>query len=305
MAPADNPRPVVLLRPAVGIFPYIEIARVDHWVKNVFVLPGIIVALAFEPDALAGVSAYRVLAGLLAVGLVASSNYVINEILDSRFDAQHPTKRMRAIPSGRVRLSAAYVEWILLGAAGIALGTICGVAFVVTMAVLWAMGVVYNIPPLRSKDVPYVDVMSEAINNPIRLLAGWFIVGPRAIAPASLVCSYWLIGCYFMAIKRFSEYRMFNSRDVAVAYRKSFAHYTEQRLLVSVMFYGSAAMLFLGAFIVRYKLELIWSFPLVALVMAVYLSLAFKLDSAVRRKPRRSSIARLVWSSAWSFVRWR
>jgi decaprenyl-phosphate phosphoribosyltransferase len=42
-------------------------------------------------------------------------------------------------------------------------------------------------------------------------------------------------------------------------------------------------MLFFGAFIMRYRLELILSFPLVALVMAIYLSLAFKKDSAVQR----------------------
>ena len=42
------------------------------------------------------------------------------------------------------------------------------------------------------------------------------------------------------------------------------------------MFYGSAAMLFLGAFVMRYRLELILAFPLVSLVMAIYLTLAFK-----------------------------
>ena len=47
------------------------------------------------------------------------------------------------------------------------------------------------------------------------------------------------------------------------------------------MFYASAAMLFFGAFIVRYRLELILSFPLVALFMAMYLHLAFRSDSPV------------------------
>ena len=42
-------------------------------------------------------------------------------------------------------------------------------------------------------------------------------------------------------------------------------------------------MLFLGAFVMRYRLEMILAFPLVALVMAVYLLLAFKPDSPVQR----------------------
>jgi decaprenyl-phosphate phosphoribosyltransferase len=86
-----------------------------------------------------------------------------------------------------------------------------------------------------------------------------------------------------MALKRYAEYRDIGDRERSAAYRKSFAYYTEQRLLVSIMFYGSHAMLFFGAFIVRYRLELILSFPLVALVMAQYLALSFKEDSAVQR----------------------
>jgi hypothetical protein len=41
-------------------------------------------------------------------------------------------------------------------------------------------------------------------------------------------------------------------------------------------------MLFLGAFIIRYRIELILGFPLVALTMAIYLKLAFKPGSAVQ-----------------------
>ena len=28
------------------------------------------------------------------------------------------------------------------------------------------MGVVYNVPPLRTKEWPYLDVLSESVNNP-------------------------------------------------------------------------------------------------------------------------------------------
>ena len=56
----------------------------------------------------------------------------------------------------------------------------------------------------------------------------------------------------------------------------------EERLLVSIMFYGSVAMLFFGAFIMRYKLELIISFPMIALVMSTYLAMSFKKHSAAQ-----------------------
>ena len=53
-------------------------------------------------------------------------------------------------------------------------------------------------------------------------------------------------------------------------------------MLVSVVFYASTAMLFLGAFIIRYRMELILGFPLVAFTMAIYLNIAFKPQSAVQ-----------------------
>jgi 4-hydroxybenzoate polyprenyltransferase len=265
----------------------IEIARVDHWFKNVFVLPGVVVALGFAPLRADGgtieVFLIRLVLGLVAVCLVASSNYVLNEILDAPFDRHHPEKSQRAVPSGRVSVRLAYVEWLVLAAIGIGAGASLSLGLGVALAALWIMGCVYNIPPIRSKDVPYADVLSEAVNNPLRMLVGWYIVNPGGLAPVSLLVSYWMVGCYFMAIKRFAEYRHLGDRSRAIAYRRSFAGITEERLLISIVFYASAAMLFFGAFAMRYRIELIVSFPLIAFVMAIYIAVGFRPDSAAQR----------------------
>jgi decaprenyl-phosphate phosphoribosyltransferase len=106
------------------------------------------------------------------------------------------------------------------------------------MFVLWIMGCIYNIPPLRSKDLPYLDVLSEAVNNLYACLRGGSSLTSQPF-PASLLLSYWMVGSYFMAIKRYAELRNIVNRAQAIACRKSFAFYTEERLLVSIMFYGS------------------------------------------------------------------
>lgn len=74
--------------------------------------------------------------------------------------------------------------------------------------------------------------------------------------------------------------------EQAVSYRKSFRFYSERTLLVSILFYGTSAMLFFGAFIARYRLELILCFPLIAIVMALYFWLAFKDNSPVQHPER-------------------
>ena len=261
---------------------HLSIARVDHWTKNVFVLPGTIAAVALTGHGFGANEAVRLAVGLLATGLVASSNYTVNEVLDAPFDAIHPIKRNRPVPSGRVHVPLAYAQWIALGVAGVGLGFTLGRAFALTMFALWVMGCVYNIRPLRSKDVPYVDVLTEAINNPIRMVAGWYVLGAMPVPPATLLLSYWMVGCFFMGIKRYNEVRELAASGVLSKYRKSLAYFTPERMLVAIVFYGSAAMLFFGAFIMRYRIELVAAFPLVALVMARYLELGFRVDSAAQ-----------------------
>ena len=261
---------------------HLEICRFDHWIKNVFILPGLLIAISIYPQNINPGLFISVVIGFLAAGLVASSNYVINEILDAPFDALHPTKCQRPTPAGRVHIQWGYVQWIVLMLIGLALASLVSQALVWVLLWLWVMGCIYNIPPVRAKDLPYIDVLVESINNPIRLLVGWYIVSPPFQIPVSLLISYWMIGAYLMAIKRFAEMRDISKDMSAKQYRKSFGYYTEQNLLVSIMFYAATAMLFFGAFVMRYHLELILSFPLIAFIMAMYLNLAFKQDGSAQ-----------------------
>ena len=269
----------------VSLYGYLQIARVDHWVKNVFVLPGFLVALSVDPGRFRLLSPFHVLLGLLAICLTTSSNYVLNEILDAPYDLFHPLKSARPVPAGRVRVDIAYLEWIALMLAGVGLGLQISVPFALALFALWMAGCAYNIPPLRTKDVPHLDVISEAINNPLRMLAGWYLTQTQAVPITTLLVSYWMAGCYFMAIKRYAEFRELTQRQ-AGNYRKSFRFYSERALLVAIVFYGSNGMLFFGAFIARYRLELILSFPLVAIVMAFYFWLAFQENSPVQHPER-------------------
>jgi len=259
---------------------HLRIARLDHWIKNVFVLPGTVVALTMDSTVSRSALLTALPLGILAVGLVASSNYTLNEILDAPYDRCHPTKCQRPVPSGQVNVPLAYVQWIGLMVAALLMGYYISLNTCLFLSILWAMGCVYNVPPIRTKEVPYLDVLSEAINNPLRMLIGWSLTGTHSMIPLTLLMSYWMVGSYFMAIKRFAEYRDIGNIQISAAYRKSFAYYNEKRLLISINFYGAQAMLYYGAFLIRYRLELILSFPLVSLVMATYFALGFKSASA-------------------------
>ncbi len=265
-----------------SLWPYVQIARVDHWFKNAFMLLGVVLAFFYEPE-LGIVESLPMLGlALLATCLVASSNYVLNEWLDATVARLHPVKMVRPAAKGLIKAPIAVAEWLLLGAVGIGLAFSINTNFGISAAALWIMGCAYNIRPVRMKDLPYLDVLSESVNNPLRLLLGWFALIPNHLPPVSLSIAYWMVGAYFMATKRFAEYRKIGDKQVAASYRASFGHYNADRLLISMLFYVTACAFFGGIFVVRYKLELIVVVPVVAGFFAYYLALGLKPDSPVQ-----------------------
>jgi 4-hydroxybenzoate polyprenyltransferase len=265
-----------------SFWPYVQIARVDHWFKNAFMLLGVVLAFFYDPRLFSWSSVIQLGLAVLATCLIASSNYVINELIDAPHDRLHPVKKSRPVPSGMIQPVYAVLEWLLLGALGIALACLLNPYFAASGIALWSMGVVYNVPPLRTKELPYLDVLSESINNPLRLFLGWFALVPDKVPPLSLTLAYWMVGAFLMAMKRFAEYRHIGNREVAAQYRRSFGYYTENRLLVGILFYATFCALFSGIFIIRYHVELILFVPVAAGFFAYYLHLGLQDNSPVQ-----------------------
>src|SRR4051794_39524522 len=69
-----------------------SIARPDHWFKNAFMILGVLLAYFYHPDLIGWASVGWIAWAVLVTCLVASSNYVLNEILDAPTDLEHPTK---------------------------------------------------------------------------------------------------------------------------------------------------------------------------------------------------------------------
>jgi decaprenyl-phosphate phosphoribosyltransferase len=257
---------------------YASIARPDHWIKNIFMLPGTALALALYPELAAertfASHALSTLIAVISTCLVASANYTINEWLDAESDKFHPVKSARPAVSGELDGRLVYLQYALLAIAGLALAATISKMFVVFSVLLLVMGLIYNVEPIRSKDKAYIDVLSESINNPLRLLLGWSAIIDTALPPISVLVSYWMGGAYLMAIKRYAEFRLIDDHELAARYRRSFADYDEKKLLISAVFYALNSAFFLGIFLVKYRFEFLISFPFFALLFSWYLGIS-------------------------------
>ncbi len=272
---------------------YLGIARVDHWVKNAFMLPGVTLALLFVHPS-GGLLLWHAALGMLALCLCSSANYTINEFLDGESDRFHPVKQNRPAAQHLLDVRLVVAQYVLLVGFGLAAALQVGRSFAITSGVLLGMGILYNARPARTKDTPYLDVLSESINNPLRLLLGWFALVNDVLPPSSIMLSYWMGGAFLMAVKRFSELRGIADHERAGLYRRSFQFYTEDSLLVSAFFYAICSAFFLGVFLIKYRIEFLLTFPLFSLMFAWYLAIGLKPHSAAEAPERLFSERRFV-----------
>jgi decaprenyl-phosphate phosphoribosyltransferase len=268
----------------------IKVFRPIRWYRNSFMILGILIAIKVVNIGSADILSHwlEIFLAFVSVCLIASGNYGINEVLDKEQDKFHPTKKYRAIPSGKVSANLVIVISIILYVLGLGISLLKNnymLTFSVTL--LMISGWLYNIPPIRLKDKPYLDFSFEALNNPIRLMVGWYsIAEPKHLVPATFIFGYWFLGIFLMASKRFGELRFINEAKTAELYRKSLKYYTEEVLLISMIAALVAFSYMFGAMSMKYNINLLMVLPLIIIWTIWYFHLAYK-ENTIVKDPER------------------
>ncbi len=165
------------------LLPYLKLARPQQWVKNGFVLPGLIFGHAMgEPG-----KVVAALAATAAFCLMSSAVYAMNDLFDRERDREHPDKRNRPIASGAISTRAGVVFGALLASGALVLGAWAGPLVAAILAAYALLNLAYS---AGLKRVPVVDVFIIAAGFMLRILAGTVGIG---IAP-----SRWLLTCGFL-----------------------------------------------------------------------------------------------------------
>ena len=160
---------------------FIKLLRVKQWIKNIFVLAGII----FTGRFLSIVAWILTFAAIISFCFAASSIYIFNDITDRKMDIKHPEKRRRPIASGDIKLPFAIIIMIIFILSAFAIAYfVVNIYLLICIAGYIIMMILYS---LILKNIVIIDVMIIMSGFVLRAIAG--------VVALSAVISPWLILC--------------------------------------------------------------------------------------------------------------
>ncbi len=149
--------------------PYFDALRMHQWLKNILIfLP---MLAAHQLDAARFASSVW---AFLAFSLIASSVYLVNDLLDLNADRAHPRKSQRPFASGRVPIALGGILALVMLCGGVLISGYIGWGFLLTMAAYYALTTAYSFA-LKRRIV--VDICVLAGLYTMRIIAGGVATG--------------------------------------------------------------------------------------------------------------------------------
>ena len=154
---------------AATIGAYLKAIRPHQWMKNILVFVPMLAAHQVN-----GASLIASLLAFIAFSLVASSVYVLNDLLDLNADRAHPRKRLRPFAAGSIPIASG--TWMVAGLLGMGavIAAFLGPAFLAVMIGYYALTTGYS---LYLKRRIVVDMCVLAGLYTVRIVAGSVATG--------------------------------------------------------------------------------------------------------------------------------
>lgn len=162
---------------------YLELVRPKQWYKNLLLFVGIVFSKELGNVSLLVLA----ILGFLAFCALSGAVYAVNDIVDRNKDIQHPRKRNRPIPSGRVSVAGASVAAAFLLVVGLSISVYIHLLFLLAALAYLVEGLSYS---FYLKNLVIIDALTLSTGFVIRAIAGTIAV--------DVPVSPWLIICVFL-----------------------------------------------------------------------------------------------------------
>jgi len=194
-----------------------SLLRVNQWYKNIIIFLPLVFSLQFFFSDAVLVS----ILGFIALCLVSSAGYIRNDIKDLEQDKQHPTKRNRPLPSGKITIPHATGILLILLSVGLILAFFLNWKFGIMVILLLVNTEIYS---NWLKKIIFLDIFSISGNFIIRAISGVVLI--ESLLSPWLILGILFVALFLAVIKRRSELEVLkdtakNHREVLNQYNKS------------------------------------------------------------------------------------
>jgi 4-hydroxybenzoate polyprenyltransferase len=156
--------------------------RVPHYIKNFFVFAPLLFSFQYSV-----VGFFRTSLAFFLFSLIASSIYIINDLVDIEEDRQHPVKQYRPLASGRISRTVAFLISIGLVLTALIVAFFLNVQLAAILLAYYILNIFYS---FKLKHIVIIDICTIAVGFILRIFAG-------AVA-ADVSISMWLILMTFL-----------------------------------------------------------------------------------------------------------
>ncbi len=254
---------------------YFRALRLERWPRSLAILPGVFAAFVVVPLGWEHLISWQSFLGLILAffltWIVSTVNYIINEITDAPYDIHHPTKKERPFVRKEVKEKVLWLIALLLIILSYLLSAVFfTLKFQLALVLLLVAGVLYNVKPVRFKDIPYFDSTVESANNPIRFLIGWHLFC-QDFPPVSLLLGWWGFGNFLMIGKRVAE-KKFLTAEQSSSYRRSLSRCSLRGLFRFMILNALFMLLMIIIFFRRINFFAgYWLLPLIVVFLGIFI----------------------------------
>ena len=182
----------------------LTLMRPRQWTKNLVVFAAII----FSANLFSGPMLLRVVVAFVALCLVSSGLYAMNDAADADYDREHPVKRERPVASGRVSRQQAVIIAVVLVGLGVGVSVLLGLPFLAAVAGYLTIQVLYT---MYLKHVVIADMLTIAAGFVIKAVAGALVISVP-VSPWLILCTG-LLALFLAAAKRRHEIVLLRERS--------------------------------------------------------------------------------------------
>jgi 4-hydroxybenzoate polyprenyltransferase len=175
----------------------LQTMRPRQWLKNGFVFAALLFdgKLRFSQFESIG----RVLIAFILFCLISSTVYIMNDLMDIESDRQHPRKRQRPLPSGRLHPQVARIGFLVLAMGSMAISFWLDGLWLTKLSWILLVYLVAQVAyTFHFKHVVLLDVAFIAAGFVLRVAAGVAVIQVARFSPWLYVCTGLL--ALFMAL---------------------------------------------------------------------------------------------------------